>query len=72
MGTKPFRVFLEMRQEARMSLQQAKTLVRETALDPKTEASRSTHGSDVATERIERAESVGELIEACRRAWEWR
>ena len=72
MGTKPFRLFLEMKEDRKISLEQAKTLVRGVALEPNTTTSRSPHGSEIAMERIQRAQSVAELIEVCRKSWEWR
>jgi hypothetical protein len=72
MGTKPFRVFLEMKHEGKLSLPKAKDLARTVALDPNGVVSSTAHGPEIATRTIQGAESVAQLIQVCRKTWEWR
>ena len=59
MGTTPFRVFLEMKSEGPASLSSAKSLVLAAA-------------GQAGKQAIDGAQSHAELIDACRRSWEWR
>jgi hypothetical protein len=68
MGTSRFQVFLEMKPEGKITLQKAKSVVLESALKP--EGSIGAHGKEIATERIQGAKSVPELIEVWRDPYE--
>jgi hypothetical protein len=72
MGTRPFRVFLEMKGEGKIGLAKAKALVQGVALDPNGVVSVTPHGAEIATRTIQGAQSLTELIQVCRKTWEWR
>jgi hypothetical protein len=72
MGTKPFRVFLEMEGDGKISLSKAKNLVLGVALEPNGMVSGAPHGAQIATETIQGVQSFAELIQVCRKTWEWR
>jgi hypothetical protein len=72
MGTKPFRVFLEMEDDGKVSLATAKNLVLGVALDPNGLVSSTPHGAQIATQTIQSVQSLAELIQVCRKTWEWR
>jgi hypothetical protein len=68
MGTSLFQVFLEMKSEGKISLQKAKAVVLKSAIAP--EGAIGPHGKEIATEKIQGAKSVPELIEVCRNPYE--
>jgi len=72
MGTTPFRVFLEMRRDGKISLTNAKALVLAVALEPNGLVSGTSHGAQIATQTIQGVQSFDELIQVCRKTWEWR
>ena len=72
MGTKPFRVFLEMEADGKISLSEAKNLVLGIALEPNGLVSGTPHGAQIATQTIRGVQSLAELIQVCRKTWEWR
>ena len=72
MGTNPFRVFLEMKWDGKISLTDAKALVLAVALEPNGLVSGTAHGAQIATQRIQGVQSFDELIQVCRKTWEWR
>ena len=72
MGTKPFRVFLEMKKRGVITLPKAKALVLHTALAPHGPVDGAAHGAEIARQRIQGCQSLPGLIEVCRKTWEWR
>ena len=72
MGTSQFQVFLDMKAEGNISLAKAKSLVLGIALEPHGIVSGTDHGAEIATRTIQGAQSLAELIQACRTTWEWR
>lgn len=72
MGTTPFRIFLELKCKGNLSIRDAKALVLNAALAPNGVVSGTDHGAEVAKQRIESCTSVAQLIDACRKTWEWR
>jgi hypothetical protein len=72
MGTTPFRVFLEMKSDGKIDLSKAKTLALGAALHPHGVVSGTDHGAEMATRAIQGTQSVAELIQVCRKTWEWR
>jgi hypothetical protein len=72
MGAKPFRVFLEMEGDGKISLSKAKNVVLGVALEPNGMVSSTPHGTQIATETIQGVQSLAELIQVCRKTWEWR
>jgi hypothetical protein len=61
MGTTPYRVFLEMKNEGKLGLEESKSRVSDSA-DSRGAAMRALVG----------VHSMAELIAACRQSWEWR
>src|SRR5258706_9436082 len=61
MGTTPFRVFLEMKRDGKISMPKAKALVLAVALEPNGLVSGTPHGSQIATQRIQGVQSFDEL-----------
>lgn len=72
MGTTPFRVFLEVKRESKPSLEDIKELVVKAALAPNGIASGTDHGAEIAKQRIDAGKSLSQVIDACRKTWEWR
>jgi hypothetical protein len=71
MGTTPFRVFLELKRESKLSIEDIKELVANAALAPNGIVS-GTNGAEIAKQRIDACKSLSQLIDACRKTWEWR
>jgi hypothetical protein len=71
MGTSQFRVFLELKRDPEMTLQTAKAFVLGVALSPNGDVS-GERGAAIARKRIDGCKSFAELVEACRKTWEWR
>lgn len=72
MGTTPYRVFLQMEAGGTISLREAKSIVLDIALEPDGLVSGTPHGAQIATQTIQGVQSLAELIEVCRKTWEWR
>jgi len=72
MGTTPFRVFLQLNRESKLSLEDIKGLVVNAALAPNGIVSGTDHGAEIAKQRIAACKSLSQLIDACRKTWEWR
>jgi hypothetical protein len=71
MGTKRYQVFLKLKREGVMPLQKIKDEVLKVALQENGEAA-PPRGPRIATEKIQGAKTIGELIDRCSRPWEWR
>ena len=72
MGTRPFQIFLDLKRQGTISLADAKALTLRTALEPNGLTSGTAHGQEIARQRIESCQTFAQLIEACRKTWEWR
>jgi hypothetical protein len=71
LGTTPFHVFLEMKKGGVITLPKAKALVLRTALAPRGPVDGTAHGAEIATQRIQSSQSLPDLIEVCRKTWQW-
>lgn len=67
LGTSQFQVFLELKAERKPSLEKAKSLVKQMAF-----SRGDIQDTKAASRVIEGAGSFPQLIEACRKPWEWR
>jgi len=72
MGTRPYQVFLELKRRGTISVADAKALTLKTALEPNGLTSGTAHGEEIARQRIDACQTFAQLIEACRKTWEWR
>ena len=72
MGTGPFRVFLDLKRQGTINVADAKALALKTALQPNGITSGTDHGEEIARHAIGSSQTLAQLIEACRKTWEWR
>ena len=72
MGTSPYKVFLDLKRQGTISVADAKALALNTALQPNGLTSGTDHGEEIARHTIESCQTLAQLIEACRKTWEWR
>lgn len=61
-----------MKRESKPSLEDIKELVVKAALAPNGIASGTDHGAEIAKQRIDAGKSLSQVIDACRKTWEWR
>jgi hypothetical protein len=72
MGTRPYQVFLELKRKGTISVADAKALTLRTALAANGPTDGTVHGAEIARQKIESCQTLAQLIEACRKTWEWR
>jgi len=72
LGTSPFQVYLELKRPRPITLPKAKALVIDVVTAPHGFVSDTANGLRVATDRVQGAKSVADLIEPCRTSWQWR
>ena len=72
MGTSHFQVFLELKPQGKIDLPKARQFVLGVALDKGGIVAETEKGPAIATQRIQGAKSFAELMDVCRKTWEWR
>ncbi|QOY88708.1 hypothetical protein [Paludibaculum fermentans] len=71
MGTGTFHVHLVLKRLKTLKLAEARKLLLELVSDPESSWSRWPGGSARAVAQLESCNSLGELMEECRRSWDW-
>ena len=71
MGTKSYRVFLEMKLVERVNLEQVRNMVREQVRSPRNQTSRPPERLRKVEGHIQSYRTLQELIAGCAKQWEW-